>query len=117
MCGFVDPVWVECWVCFHRELYRVFFQNTQIAEPRRSPLGGHLVPFKDSKNPFNPQNQPFVENAKKTFLNRLQPAEFATMPSRQFNLHAIGHSQDHEAAFDVFHIGDMVEVDSMASAG
>ena len=39
------------------------------------------------------------------------------MPSRQFDLHAVGHSQNHEAPFDVFHIGDMVEVDRLASAG
>jgi hypothetical protein len=45
--GFVDPVWVECTVCFHRALYDLFFENTQIAEARFATFRLPLAPFKD----------------------------------------------------------------------
>jgi hypothetical protein len=52
---------------------------------------------------------------KSSFSDRLESAEFVTVPSREFDLHAIGHRQNHKAPIGVFDICDMIQIDRMAA--
>jgi hypothetical protein len=45
---------------------------------------------------------------KSSFLHGLESAEFGAVPSREFDLHTIGHGQNHEASVGVLDIRDMI---------
>jgi hypothetical protein len=54
---------------------------------------------------------------KSSFSDRLESAEFGTVPSREFDLHAIGHRQNHKASVEILDICDVVQIDCMAATG